>query len=40
MKVRSSLKSLKAKEGSVVVRRRGKTYIVNKNHPRWKARQG
>ena len=40
MKVRSSLKSLKAKDGSVVVRRRGKTYIVNKRHPRWKARQG
>lgn len=40
MKVRSSLKSLKQKAGSVVVRRRGKTFIVNKRNPRWKARQG
>ena len=40
MKVRSSLKSLKQKDGSVVVRRRGHTYVVNKRNPRWKARQG
>jgi large subunit ribosomal protein L36 len=40
MQVRSSLKSLKKKDGSVVVRRRGRIYIVNKLHPRWKARQG
>jgi large subunit ribosomal protein L36 len=40
MKVRNSLKSPKNKEGSVVVRRRGRTFIVNKRHPRWKARQG
>jgi large subunit ribosomal protein L36 len=40
MKVRSSLKSLKNKDGSVVVRRRGRTYVVNKLHPRWKAREG
>jgi large subunit ribosomal protein L36 len=40
MQVRSSLKSLKKKDGSVVVRRRGRPYIVNKLHPRWKARQG
>jgi large subunit ribosomal protein L36 len=40
VKVRSSLKSLKAKDGSVVVRRDGKTYVINKLHPRWKTRQG
>jgi len=40
MKLKSSLKSLKAKDGSVVVRRRGHTFVVNKHHPRWKARQG
>ena len=40
MKVRSSLKSLKQKDGSVVVRRRCRTFIVNKRNPRWKARQG
>lgn len=40
MKVRNSLKSLKQKQGSTVVRRRGRTFIVNKRHPRWKARQG
>ena len=40
MKVRNSLKSLKHKEGSTVVQRHGRTVIVNKRHPRWKARQG
>jgi len=40
MKVRSSLKSLKNKAGSTVVRRHGRTVVVNKRHPRWKARQG
>jgi len=40
MKVRSSLKQLKQKDGSIVVRRRGRTFIVNKRNPRWKARQG
>jgi large subunit ribosomal protein L36 len=40
LKVRTSLKSLKAKDGAVVVRRKGKTYVINKLHPRWKARQG
>ncbi|PRY12176.1 type B 50S ribosomal protein L36 [Kineococcus rhizosphaerae] len=40
MKVRASLKSLKQKEGSIVVRRHGKVYVVNKRNPRWKARQG
>jgi large subunit ribosomal protein L36 len=40
MKVRSSLKSLRNKPGSVVVRRKGKTYIINKNEPRNNVRQG
>ncbi|NAZ74506.1 MULTISPECIES: type B 50S ribosomal protein L36 [Kineococcus] len=40
MKVRKSLKSLKQKEGSIVVRRHGKVFVVNKRNPRWKARQG
>lgn len=40
MKVRSSLKSLKRKPGAMVVRRHGTTYVINKAHPRWKARQG
>lgn len=40
MKVRSSLKSLAKKEGSIVVRRRGKTFVINKRNPRFKARQG
>jgi len=31
---------LKHKEGSTVVQRHGRTVIVNKRHPRWKARQG
>ena len=40
MKVRNSLKSLKQKAGSIVVRRDGRTFVVNQRHPRWKARQG
>jgi len=40
MKVRSSLKSLKQKDGSVVVRRGTRTVVLNQRHPRWKARQG
>jgi large subunit ribosomal protein L36 len=40
MKVRSSLKSLKRKPGSTVVRRHGRTHVINRLHPRWKARQG
>lgn len=40
MKVRASLHSLKGKEGSIVVRRRGKTFVINKKNPRWKGRQG
>jgi large subunit ribosomal protein L36 len=40
MKVRTSLRSLKDKPGSKVVRRHGRTVIVNKLHPRWKAREG
>jgi len=40
MKVRSSLKSLKAREGSKVVRRGRRVYVINARHPRWKARQG
>lgn len=40
MKVRASLKALKRKEGSIVVRRHGKVYVINKRNPKWKARQG
>ncbi|GAA4831548.1 type B 50S ribosomal protein L36 [Saccharopolyspora rosea] len=40
MKVRASLKSLKNKDGSQVIRRHGKVYVINKRNPRWKARQG
>lgn len=40
MKVRSSLRSLKQKDGSIVVRRRGKVFVINKKNPRWKGRQG
>jgi large subunit ribosomal protein L36 len=40
MQVKNSLKALKQKEGSVVVRRRGRTFVINKRNPRWKARQG
>lgn len=40
MKVRNSVRTLKAKDGSVVVRRRGRTFIINRRNPRLKARQG
>lgn len=40
MKVRNSLKSLKAKPGAQVVRRRGRIFVINKKEPRFKARQG
>ncbi|HUX69130.1 type B 50S ribosomal protein L36 [Cellulomonas sp. P24] len=40
MKVRASLRSLKQKDGSIVVRRRGKVFVINKKNPRWKGRQG
>lgn len=40
MKVRASLKSLAKKDGSIVVRRRGKTFVINKRNPRFNARQG
>ncbi len=40
MKIRNSLRSLKQKDGSIVVRRRGRTFVINKRNPRWSARQG
>lgn len=40
MKVRNSLRSLTSRPGSQVVRRRGRTFVINKNNPRLKVRQG
>lgn len=40
MKVRNSLRALKKQPGSQVVRRRGRTYVINRLTPRLKARQG
>jgi large subunit ribosomal protein L36 len=40
MKSRNSLRSLKQKDGSIVVRRRGRSVVINKRNPRWNARQG
>ena len=41
MKVRNSLKSLKKRDKDCrVIRRRGRTYVINKTNPRFKARQG
>jgi large subunit ribosomal protein L36 len=40
MKVRNSLKSLKKKDGSILVRRRGRTFVINPRNPRWNTRQG
>ncbi len=41
MKVLSSLKSAKLRhKGCVIVRRKGRVYVINKKNPRFKARQG
>lgn len=40
MKVRNSLRSLKTQPGSQVVRRNGRTFVINRHNPRLKARQG
>jgi large subunit ribosomal protein L36 len=40
MKVRNSVQSLKAKDGAQVVRRRGRTFVLNRKNPRLKVRQG
>lgn len=40
MKVKASIRSLKNRPGSQVVRRRGRNYVINKANPRFKARQG
>ncbi|SDS77346.1 type B 50S ribosomal protein L36 [Jiangella sp. DSM 45060] len=40
MKVRNSLRSLKNQPGSQVVRRRGRLFVINRQDPRLKARQG
>jgi large subunit ribosomal protein L36 len=40
MKVRNSLASLKKQPGAQVVRRRGRTFVINHRNPRLSARQG
>lgn len=40
MKVRNSIRSLKNMPGAQVVRRRGRTFVINKQNPRLNARQG
>lgn len=41
MKIRNSLKSAKVRDKNCrVVRRRGRVYVINKQNPRMKARQG
>ncbi|QNT69086.1 type B 50S ribosomal protein L36 [Defluviicoccus vanus] len=41
MKIRNSIKSAKLRERNcVVVRRRGRLYVINKKQPRYKTRQG
>ncbi len=41
MKVANSLKSLKKRDVNCkIVRRKGRTYVINKTNPRYKARQG
>ena len=41
MKVRNSLKSLRTRHrDNRVVRRKGRVYVINKTHRKFKARQG
>jgi large subunit ribosomal protein L36 len=40
MKVRTSLRSLKSRPGSVLVRRHGRVRVINRRDPRWSAVQG
>ena len=41
MKIKNSLKSLKSRHrANRLVRRKGRVYIINKQNPRFKARQG
>jgi large subunit ribosomal protein L36 len=40
VKVRNSVRALKAKDGSYLVRRRGRIFVMNKRNHRVKARQG
>lgn len=41
MKIRNSLKTLKARHrGNRLVRRKGRVYVINKQNPGFKARQG
>lgn len=41
MKIKNSLKALfKRDKNNKMVRRRGRTYIINKVNPKFKARQG
>ena len=41
MKIRNSLKTAKVRDKNcVLVRRRGRMYVINKKNPRLKARQG
>ena len=41
MKVRNSLRSLKKRDKDCrIIRRKGRVYVINKTHKRFKARQG
>jgi large subunit ribosomal protein L36 len=41
VKIRNSLKTARTRERNcVLVRRKGRIYVINKRHPRFKTRQG
>lgn len=41
MRVANSLKTLKSRHrGCRIIRRKGRVYVINKENPRFKARQG
>ena len=41
MKIKNSLRAAKSREKNcIVIRRKGRVYVINKRHPRFKVRQG
>ncbi|HRW59912.1 MAG: type B 50S ribosomal protein L36 [Rhodospirillales bacterium] len=41
MKIKNSLKTARSRERNcIIIRRKGRLYVINKRHPRYKVRQG
>lgn len=41
VKIKNSLKTARSRERNcIIIRRKGRLYVINKRHPRYKVRQG